>query len=216
MLNIYCTNDPMFGQNGRVIHAEGSRQCWIIDPGLPPEAADMIAHIRKNGLDLTTIFITHAHTDHFAGLDEVRAEFPEAAVYLGEEEHHFLTDATANLSASLGLPYTVSGDGVRGVADGDVLRMGDLEWRVLDTSGHSPGGRSAYCAAEGIVTVGDALFAGSIGRTDFVHSDHERLIRNLVEKLLALPDDTRVLSGHGPDTTIGTERTTNPYLAPHQ
>ncbi|MCP4593384.1 MAG: MBL fold metallo-hydrolase [bacterium] len=212
MLNTYCTNDPMFAQNGRVIHPAGAGDCWIIDPGLPPQASEIISHVRENTLVPTAILLTHAHADHFAGLDELRAAFPEAAVHLGAEEHHFLTDAQANLSAACGLPHTVSGEGVNDLAVGLSLLLGDTEWRALDTSGHSPGGRSIYCAAEQIVIVGDALFAGGIGRTDFPHSDHERLMRNLVDNLLSLPDETRVLSGHGPDTTIGRERKTNPFL----
>lgn len=213
MLHVYCTCDPVFAQNGRVVYPDGACDCWIIDPGLPPIAEEMIRYVGENGLTPSAIILTHAHADHFAGLDDVRAAFPEAQVCLGEEEHCFLVDAHTNLSAQFSTPHTVRGDGVSDLAAGSVLHLAGTEWSVLDTSGHSPGGRSIYCAAEKVVIVGDALFAGSIGRTDFPHSDHQRLIRNLTEILLALPDDTRVLSGHGPDTTIGTERRTNPYLA---
>jgi len=212
MLHVYCTNDPMFAQNGRVIHTDGSPDCAIIDPGLPPIAENAIAYITENDLSPVMLVLTHAHADHFAGLDSLRAAFPDAAVYLGKEEHPFLTDAKMNLSVGIGLPHTASGERILDLAEGAVLRIGTTEWLVLDTSGHSPGGRSIYCAEENTVIVGDALFAGSIGRTDFPHSDHKRLIRNLTENLLTLPDQTRVLCGHGPDTTIGVERGTNPYL----
>ena len=212
MLQVYCTNDAMFAQNGRVIHADGARECALIDPGLPPIAEDMIAHVTANDLVPVMIVLTHAHADHFAGLDDLRAAFPDAAVCLGKEEHPFLTDAQKNLSVGIGLPHTASGDRICDLAEGGVLRIGNTTWQVLDTSGHSPGGRSIYCAEESTVVVGDALFAGSIGRTDFPHSNHRQLIRNLTENLLTLPEDTRVLCGHGPDTTIGIERRTNPYL----
>jgi glyoxylase-like metal-dependent hydrolase (beta-lactamase superfamily II) len=85
-------------------------------------------------------------------------------------------------------------------------------WNILDVSGHSPGGRAFYGAALNIAFVGDALFAGSVGRVDFPHSDGERLLRNIQANLMTLPDATRVLSGHGPETTIGRERRTNPYV----
>ncbi len=213
MLHVYCTCDPVFAQNGRVVHPDGGIECWIIDPGLPPIAEEMIRYIGENELTPSAIILTHAHADHFAGLDDVRAAFPNTVVCLAKEEHHFLVDAKTNLSLQIGMPHTAADDGVSDLAAGSVLHLAGTAWSVLDTSGHSPGGRSIYCAAEKTVIVGDALFAGSIGRTDFPHSEHERLIRNLTENLLALPDDTRVLSGHGPDTTIGTERRTNPYLA---
>ena len=177
-----------------------------------PIAENAIAYITENDLSPVMLVLTHAHADHFAGLDSLRAAFPDAAVYLGKEEHPFLTDAKMNLSVGIGLPHTASGERILDLAEGAVLRIGTTEWLVLDTSGHSPGGRSIYCAEENTVIVGDALFAGSIGRTDFPHSDHKRLIRNLTENLLTLPDQTRVLCGHGPDTTIGVERGTNPYL----
>jgi len=98
------------------------------------------------------------------------------------------------------------------LAAGQTVELDGSRWMIFDTSGHSPGGRTFYCAELGMAFVGDALFAGSIGRTDFHHSDGPRLIRNLREKLMILPDETRVLSGHGPETTIGHERTTNPFV----
>lgn len=213
MLKVFCVNDPVFAQNGRVIFAEASPEGWIVDPGLPPQAEEMIRFVSEHNLAVSKVVLTHAHADHFAGLDEVRAALPAAEVYLAREEHPFLTDAAMNLSAPFGMPHTVSGDGVKDLAEGMVLDLAGTQWRVLDTSGHSPGGRSLYGAAEQTVIVGDALFQGSIGRTDFPHSDHRRLIRNIREKLLTLPDETSVLSGHGPDTTIGAERRTNPFLS---
>ena len=96
--------------------------------------------------------------------------------------------------------------------EGATLELDGGTWQVLETSGHSPGGRSLYCPEEQVVIVGDALFAGGIGRYDFHHSDGPQLMRNLQQKLMTLPDETRVLPGHGPSTTIGTERQTNPFL----
>ena len=123
-----------------------------------------------------------------------------------------LRDANENLSAMAGVPVAVVAEPVHDLPEGAVIELGDTRWHVLDTSGHSPGGRSLYCAEQCVVLAGDALFAQGIGRYDFPHSDGRRLIRNIHENIMTLPDETRVLSGHGPDTTIGTERRDNPFL----
>jgi glyoxylase-like metal-dependent hydrolase (beta-lactamase superfamily II) len=123
-----------------------------------------------------------------------------------------LTDPQQNLSAGFGVPLAT------GVADplplepGQEMNLAQLPWEVLDTSGHSPGSRSLHCPSGKLVIVGDALFAGGIGRTDLPAGDGERLVANIRQHLLSLPDETRVLAGHGPETTIGTERRTNPFL----
>ena len=122
-------------------------------------------------------------------------------------------DAEANLSAAFGFDVTACGadDLVR---PGRSLVLGDFQWAVLDTSGHTPGGVSYYCSQAGVVIVGDALFAKSIGRTDLPGASASRLIRNIQKNLLSLPDQTRVLPGHGPETTIGAEKRTNPFFQP--
>jgi len=95
---------------------------------------------------------------------------------------------------------------------GETIALDTSTWTILDTCGHSPGGRTLYCAELGVAIVGDALFAGSVGRVDFPHSDGDRLMRNIHANLMTLPNETRVLSGHGPETTIGQERKTNPFV----
>jgi glyoxylase-like metal-dependent hydrolase (beta-lactamase superfamily II) len=124
-----------------------------------------------------------------------------------------LSDAAFNLSAPFGLPI-VAPPPDELIEPGEVIEIGPSRWEVLDTSGHTPGGVSFYCAAAGVVIVGDALFAGSIGRCDIPGASEQRLLRNIREKLLSLPEATRVLPGHREETTIGREKRTNPYLSP--
>ncbi|MCH7814224.1 MAG: MBL fold metallo-hydrolase [Planctomycetes bacterium] len=205
-------NDPMFQQNGRVVYLQDDGPCWIIDPGPPPQAHQMIQFIEEHRLVPTAVVLTHAHADHIAGVDDVCRVFSDLPIYLAREEWGMLRDANENLSAMAGVPVAVVAEPVHDLPEGAVLDLGDTRWHVLDTSGHSPGGRSLYCAEQGVVLAGDALFAQGIGRYDFPHSDGRRLLRNIHEKLMTLPDETRVLSGHGPDTTVGTERRDNPFL----
>ena len=205
-------NDPMFQQNGRIAYLEDDGPCWLIDPGPPPQASQMIKFVADHGLAPDAVVLTHAHADHIAGVDDVCRAFSDLPIYLAREEWGMLRDANENLSAMAGVPVAVVAEPVYDLPEGAVLELGDTRWHVLDTSGHSPGGRSLYCAEQGVVLAGDALFAQGIGRYDFPHSDGRRLIRNIHQKLMTLPDETRVLSGHGPDTTIGTERRSNPFL----
>lgn len=209
---IECFTEPAFGENAYVVSVRGAPGCWFIDPGLPPSAAQMLHYVAGNKLTPQAIVQTHAHPDHFAGIPEILAEFPDLPVYLADSEAAFLTDPRVNLSAAMGLPIAIDRPRLRDLPAPSTLTLEGSTWLVFDTSGHSPGGRSLYCREARVAIVGDALFAGSIGRTDFPHSDHDRLIANIKTHLLALPDDTAVLSGHGPATTIGQERRHNPFV----
>jgi glyoxylase-like metal-dependent hydrolase (beta-lactamase superfamily II) len=179
---------------------------------LPPHAEHIVAHVREHRLVPAAIVLTHAHPDHIAGIDEVREELGALPVYLAREEWPALTDAMENLSALMGQSILAHVADPRDLAHGATLELDGTQWRILDVSGHSPGGRILYCAQLAIAFVGDALFAGSVGRVDFPNSDGRRLMRNIRENLMTLPDSTRVLSGHGPETTIGRERRTNPFV----
>jgi len=208
--------EPMFAENAYVIsttNSDGQRIGWIIDPGLDQQSEQLLAYVQREHITLEKIVLTHGHADHIAGLDTVHAAYPQAQVLIADADRAMLTDSQLNLSAPFGFDVVLET-----VADGDVepgmeLLLGQSKWIALDTSGHSPGGRSLYCPAAGVVFTGDALFAGSIGRTDFPGSDHARLIRNIREQLLALPPETVVYSGHGPTSTIGNERKSNPFLS---
>ncbi|MBU0718330.1 MAG: MBL fold metallo-hydrolase [Planctomycetes bacterium] len=211
-LQIHVANDPVYYQNGTTVHLRDGGPCWIIDPGLPPQAQLIAQHVREHSLEPEAILITHGHADHIAGIDEVRAELGEIPVYLAKVEWPTLTDPEHNLSSMMSAHLTTKVSDPRDLVPGKTLKLDGTTWQILDTSGHSPGGRSFYCAEHGIVIVGDALFAGSVGRVDFPYSDGQLLMSNIHEYLMTLPDETRVLSGHGPDTTIGRERKTNPFI----
>lgn len=211
-VQLACFIDPNFGENAYVVWHRDAGPCWIIDPGLPPSAKQIIQHVVAKKLKPDALLLTHGHADHIAGIPEVLDALGPLPVWIAAEENSSLIDPRANLSAGMGVPFAPNVKDTHDLAPGTQLTLDDTTWHVLDVSGHSPGGRALYCAAAGLVIVGDALFDGSIGRTDFPTSNHDTLIRNIKQNLFALPDETQVYSGHGPVTTIGQERRFNPFL----
>ena len=211
-LQIHVTNDPMYIENGCTIYFREGGPCWIIDPGLPPQAANITGHVRERSLQPAAILLTHGHMDHIAGIDELRENLGSIPVYLAKEEWGALSDPRHNLSSRVGTGVATKVTDPRDLPPGETIELDGSVWQILDTSGHSPGGRTFYCAELAIAFVGDALFAGSVGRVDFPHSSGETLMRNIHEQLMTLPDETRVISGHGPETTVGRERTGNPFI----
>jgi glyoxylase-like metal-dependent hydrolase (beta-lactamase superfamily II) len=179
----------------------------IIDPAWEPER--IISHVGRHGLNIEKIVITHGHADHIGALDVIRNHF-KAQVLIGEKDSVMLTDPAANLSG-LANERIMTEPPEKYLKEGDTVSVGQFNFKVLETPGHSPGSVSLY--GHGVVFTGDALFLGSIGRTDFPGCSHEILINSIKTKLLTLPGDTIVYSGHGPDTTIGQEREFNPFLS---
>lgn len=181
-------------------------QAAVIDPGYDPPVIENLIRSRK--VDVNKIIITHGHSDHIMGLPQIK-RFTGAPVLIHPDDAVMLTDPKANLSAFYSSPFsTESADGF--LIEGDIINVGRFQLRVIHTPGHSPGG--VLLLTEGMVFTGDALFSGSIGRTDFPGADHQTLIDSIKNKLLTLPDDLIVFPGHGPNTTIGMERTSNPWL----
>lgn len=193
--------------NCYVVSCGGS--AWVVDASFGP--GEMIEQVRQSGDRLEAIVLTHAHIDHIAGVREVLAAFPGTPIWIHERERDWLTDAALNLSEMAGFPVTTP-PASRLLRGDEVLPLGDSRWRVIETPGHTPGGITLYCAEAGVALVGDALFAGSVGRTDLPGSDPATLVRSIREGLYSLPGRTRVLAGHGPETTIDRERRTNPFV----
>ena len=211
-LQIHITNDDVYFENGYTIHVRDGGPCWVMDPGLPPQARRIVRYVQEKSLKPEAVLLTHAHADHIAGIDDVREALGPLPVYLAREEWSALIDPMENLSGLFGPGLRTRVTDPHDLPHGGALTLDGTAWEIRDVSGHSPGGRAFYCADLHMVFVGDALFAGSVGRVDFPHSDGVKLIQNIRDNLLSLPDATRVLSGHGPETTIGRERRTNPYL----
>lgn len=195
--------------NCYVVTPEGGRDCWIIDASFDPE--EMISHIRRLGLTPRAILLTHAHLDHIAGLGQLREAFPGIPVLLHRAEHEWLANPVLNLSAMTGEPIR-EGDPDGELADGQELTLGPSHWIVRHTPGHSPGGVMFYCEEAGVALVGDSLFNGSVGRTDFPGSSQQTLADSIRRVLYQLPATTRVFPGHGPPTTIGREMKSNPFV----
>lgn len=189
-----------------IIADERTRDAIVVDPG--DDAQDIIAVIKDRGLTVKYIINTHAHFDH-VGANKAVKDATAAQILLHEGDAPLL--ATVSQHARMfGMAAPSSPPADRYVKHGEVLDLGDLSITVLHTPGHSPGGISLL--VNGAVFTGDALFEGSIGRTDLPGGDLMTLITAIKEHLMALPDDTQVFSGHGPATTIGRERRENPFL----
>lgn len=199
---------------------EGERECVVIDAGMGAER--MLKAIRSRGQHVTAIILTHAHMDHIAGVGAIKGAFPDAPIMIHEAEREWLTNPQLNLSMLGGFPVTAPPadrllkDGeiveIFGESNSERLSSRAVKLEVRHTPGHSPGGITLVVEGGGVALVGDALFAGSIGRTDFPGCDFETLERSIREKLYTLPEETVIYPGHGPTSTIAREKRSNPFV----
>lgn len=199
-----------FETNCYLVYVPGAgNPCWIVDASFGP--GEMIDRVRALGLKPAALLLTHAHVDHIAGVNEVLDAFPGTPVLIHPAEREWLGNPMLNLAAGAGMRTTARGPD-RVLEEGDDLELSGTRWQVLHTPGHSPGGVTFYNAAQGDALVGDALFAGSVGRTDFPGSDPQLLAASIRGKLYTLPESTTIYPGHGPTSTIGREKGSNPFV----
>lgn len=208
-----------FQQHTRIVGCEKTKRAICIDPGDDSKA--IVEAIDKHGFELQAIAVTHAHLDHIGGVAALKKLKPAADIMLHKDDE-FIYDALASQPHALQIPreqwaaFGLEFDTPPKVdgywEDGQTYQVGELEFTILHCPGHTPGHVVLFAPKERKVFVGDVLFAGSVGRTDLIGGSTKQLMDSIMNKLLPLGDDVEVYSGHGPVTTIGRERTTNPFL----
>jgi len=202
-----------FQQNCTLLWCEKTRKAVVVDPG--GEVERIRAAIGKLGITVERILLTHGHIDHVGGAVALAGAFsPPLPIEGPHREDAFLIegDHLSKQCVMFGMPPITGFSPSRWFEDGDEVRFGDETLQVIHTPGHTPGHVVYFHAGEKLALVGDVLFAGSIGRTDFPRGDHATLIRSIREHLFPLGDDVNFISGHGPMSCFGDERTVNPYV----
>jgi hydroxyacylglutathione hydrolase len=201
-----------FGENAYLAECEETGATVAIDPGAGAER--MVADLEREGGALDAILLTHAHLDHVEGVHTVRAFAPDVPILLH----------TADLGLYRSLPQQAAMFGLRAepqpeptgeLTPGERFTFGETGFDIRFTPGHAPGHVILVAADDGFALVGDVVFQGSIGRTDLPGGDFKTLMRSIRDEVLSLPDETVLYPGHGPATTVGAERATNPFLIPH-
>jgi hydroxyacylglutathione hydrolase len=208
-----------FQQNTRLVICEETRKAICIDPGEGSPA--IVDYLSQNSYRLQAITLTHGHLDHIGGTTALSKTYPEAEVLLHKDDedlYYGLPDQPLffgirrEQAAMLGFGYEAPPRLTRNWEHGEVYEVGNLRFKVMHCPGHTKGHVVLAEETEKKVFVGDCLFAGSVGRSDLPGGNHEQLIESITNNILALGDDFTVYSGHGPETTTGRERTTNPFL----
>lgn len=197
-------------QNCTIVWCQKTRKAAIIDPGGSVDG--LLAAVEQNGLTLEAIWITHGHLDHAGGAAEMQDK--TGLDIIGPHiEDRFWIDQIPENGLRFGMPGCRSFTPTRWLDDGDTLTLGETTWEVFHCPGHTPGHVIFFNREARFAQVGDVLFQGSIGRTDFPRSDHAALLDAIVTKLWPLGDDVTFIPGHGSHSTFGAERQTNPFVS---
>ncbi len=194
--------------NCSIFGDEATREAIVIDPG--DDIDDIVAMLEKHALRVKAIVITHAHIDHVAGAQQLRA-LTKAPVYMNERDQAML-DMLEMQAGWLQVETPERPEIDEASSDGTVLSLGGAEFHVLETPGHTPGSQCLWIPAENKLIAGDTLFRDSIGRTDLPGGDGRAILRSIKTRLLDLPDEAVVIPGHGAQTTLGREKERNPFL----
>ncbi|MEX2466811.1 MAG: MBL fold metallo-hydrolase [Gemmatimonadota bacterium] len=201
-----------FGQNTYLAVCQEASAAVAIDPGAG--ASRLVAAVQADDLTLEAIFLTHAHLDHVEGVQVVRDFQPDIPIFVHPADLQ-LYGSLPEQAAMFGFRAEAQPEPTDEIVPGERLRFGNCGFDVRFTPGHAPGHVILVAADDGFAIVGDVVFQGSIGRTDLPGGDFKTLMSSIREQVLTLPDETVLYPGHGPTTTVGAERTGNPFLIPH-
>jgi hydroxyacylglutathione hydrolase len=200
-----------FQQNCTLLWCEATKRAAVVDPG--GDLRDIERAIAQANVAVDKIWLTHGHVDHVAGAADLKARL-KVPIEGPHKDDLFLLQHVAESGRNFGIEDAANVTPDRWLEDGDQVEVGELTFDVLHCPGHSPGSVVFLNVAQRLAVVGDVLFSGSVGRTDLPGGDQRQLFRSIRDKLLPLGDDVAIISGHGPTTTIGRERTANPFLQP--